>query len=226
MIDRNRTHSESSFFYDQPTSCLQPSLLGYTPAILFAPFNLLAEGDSIMDILETVMKAGGGAVVQQMAKNFGVGESQAQGALGQLLPALARGLTRNASSSEGLSSLLGALTKGNHQKYIDDPSMLSGQAAVDDGNGILGHIFGSKDVSRSVASRAAEKTGVGADILKKMLPIVASLAMGALGKKAGSLGGNNAQASSGLSGFASFLDFDNDGSIADDLLGMVAKRFF
>ncbi len=183
-----------------------------------------------MNILETVMQARGGSVVHQLAKNFGVGESQAQRALGQLLPALARGLSRNASSSDGLSSLLGALNKGNHQRYLDDPSQLTDQSAIDEGNGILGHIFGSKDVSRNVASRAAEKTGIGTDILKKMLPVAASLAMGALGKKAGNLGvlgdGNSAPASTGLSGFASFLDFDNDGSIADDLLGMVAKRFF
>jgi len=45
---------------------------------------------------------------------------------------------------------------------------------VQDGNGILGHIFGSKDVSREVAARASAQSGVGADVLKKLLPIGAS----------------------------------------------------
>jgi hypothetical protein len=47
-----------------------------------------------------------------------------------------------------------------------------------DGNGILGHILGSKDVSRQVAAQASARTGIGADVLKKMLPLVATLAMG------------------------------------------------
>jgi len=44
-------------------------------------------------------------------------------------------------------------------------------------------LFGSKDVSRAVAGRAAEQTGIGADVLKKMLPMVATMAMGSLSKQ-------------------------------------------
>ena len=47
-----------------------------------------------------------------------------------------------------------------------------------DGNGILGHIFGSKDVSRQVAARAAQSSGVAPDILAKMLPLVAATGHG------------------------------------------------
>ncbi len=183
-----------------------------------------------MNLLDTILNAGGGAVVQNMSKSLGLGESQTQTALGQLLPAVARAIGKNSSSGDGLSALLGALGKGNHQRYLDDPSMLSHEDCAREGNGILGHLFGSKDVSRGIATRAAEETGVGADILKKMLPMVASVAMGALSQKAagsGMLGAQQAQAQpSGLGGLSSFLDFDGDGSIADDLLGIAAKKFF
>ncbi len=111
--------------------------------------------------------------------------------------------------------------------------MLGNTDTITDGNGILGHLFGSKDVSRNVATRASANTGIGADILKKMLPMVASLAMGALSQKAAGSPMQGAQAqeqnqgqSSGLGGLASLLDFDGDGSIADDLLGIAAKKFF
>ncbi len=182
-----------------------------------------------MNLLDTILNAGGGAVVQNMSKSLGLGESQTQSALGQLLPAVARAIGNNASSGDGLSSLLGALGGGNHQRFLDNPSMLGHEDCTKEGNGILGHLFGSKDVSRGLASRAAEKTGVGADILKKMLPMVASVAMGALSQKAAGSGmlGSQAQAQpSGLGGLSSFLDFDGDGSIADDLLGIAAKKFF
>ena len=182
-----------------------------------------------MNLVETILNAGGGAVVQQMSKSLGLGQSQTQNALGQLLPIVARAMGNNASSNDGLGSLLGALGKGNHQKYVDNPEMLGNADTITDGNGILGHLFGSKDVSRNIATRASANTGVGADILKKMLPMVASVAMGALSQQAAGSAMQGAQAQgqpSGLGGLASLLDFDGDGSIADDLLGIAAKKFF
>ena len=38
---------------------------------------------------------------------------------------------------------MSALSKGNHQRYIDSPQSLGDQKAVADGNGILGHVLGS-----------------------------------------------------------------------------------
>jgi len=61
--------------------------------------------------------------------------------------------------------------------------MLSRQETVQDGNAILGHLFGSKDVSRAVAGHAAAQTGIDTGLLKKMLPLVASMAMGSLSKQ-------------------------------------------
>lgn len=180
-----------------------------------------------MNLLETLLSS---PALKQVAQQVGVGESDARNAIGKLLPALTRGLQKNASAGGGLESLLGALSKGNHQQYLDKPETLSSQGSIDDGNKILGHILGSKDVSRNVAGHAAAKTGLDSGIIRKMLPLIASVAMGALSKKAGGAGLLSAalsggQASSGLGLISSFLDSDKDGSIADDLLNL-AKRFF
>ncbi len=176
-----------------------------------------------MDLINMLLNQGGGKAVSQIADNFGLDESQAVSAISNLLPALGQGLARNASTQGGLESLLGALTGGQHQRYLEDPSILSQQDSIDDGNGILGHILGSKDVSRQVAQQTSERTGIGADILKKMLPMVASLAMGMLSRQTAS-----AQSASPAAGLTSilgqFLDTNRDGSIADDVLGM-ASRF-
>ncbi len=182
-----------------------------------------------MNLLDTIINAGGGAIVQNMSKSLGLGETQTQSALGQLLPAVARAIGNNGSSGDGLGALLGALGKGNHQRYLENPELLGQNDTVNDGNNILGHLFGNKEVSRNIASKASANTGIGADILKKMLPMVASVAMGALSQKAvgsGMLGAQAQAQPSGLGSLASFLDFDGDGSIADDLLGIVAKKFF
>ncbi len=176
-----------------------------------------------MNILETVLQAAGGSAVDTLAKNFGLNGSQASAVIGQLIPALSRGMQKNTQSEDGLDALIGALKGGKHNQYLDNPEDLLKSKNIDDGNKILGHLFGEKQVSREVAARAATNTGVDSSIIKKMLPVIASLAMGAMSKQSSQAGINSPQ-SSGVSDMLSgFLDADGDGSIADDLLGMASK---
>ena len=182
-----------------------------------------------MNLMDMILDAQNGAVVRQIADNLQLDEGQARSAMGALIPAISRGIGNNASSSQGLDDLIGALGRGNHHQYLDDPASLGQQAAVVDGNGILGHIFGSKEVSRQVASRAAENTGIDSGILKKMLPMLAGAAMGAMSKNGFGSGATANRLSGGQEGgigalLASFLDADKDGSAVDDILGM-ASRF-
>ena len=185
-----------------------------------------------MNLLETILNAQNGGVVRQMANNFQLDEGQAQSAMGALIPALTRGIRKNTSSSQGLEDLVGALARGKHSEYIENPDALRQPKAVDEGNGILGHIFGSKEVSRQVASHAAENTGIDSGILKQMLPMLASVAMGALSKNQfGSTAAAANQPSSAPGGsdigslLTSFLDADKDGSALDDILGMAGRLF-
>lgn len=198
-----------------------------------------------MNLLDLVLNNSG--AVQQMARQFGLGEDQAQSALSAVLPALAGAVRQNASDENGLGGLLGALASGNHQRYLDDPSFLGSQEAVQDGNGILGHLLGSPDVSRQLAQHASAQTGVGTDIIKKMLPMAAGLLMGGLSRGssaqmgagagggllgagaqmlAGMMGGGQPQQSTGsgiLGMLTPLIDQNRDGSAMDDVLGMAAR---
>ena len=119
---------------------------------------------------------------------------------------------------------MSALSSGNHGQYIDNPASLGDQASVTDGNGILGHRLGGKDVSRQVASRAAAQTGLSANVLKRMLPLAATLMMGTFSKQSADasplsagLGGSGGIASM----LTPLLDGNRDGSIVDDVTGMI-----
>jgi hypothetical protein len=101
-----------------------------------------------------------------------------------LVPALSAGLRQNLQSPEGLSGLINALPAGIHRRFVDDPAVLGDPAAVDDGNGILGHVLGSKEASRGVAARAGAHTGLGPEVMKRMPPLVATLVMGAMSRQA------------------------------------------
>lgn len=176
---------------------------------------------------------------QQLGRQFGLSDDMTQQAMSALIPALAAGLKSNASKPGGVEALLGALNKGSHQKYVDDPSLLERPETRTDGNSILGHLLGSKEVSRAVASRASEKTGLGDDVLKQMLPVLATMVMGSLAKKseepdtlsqlAGLLGGGQSQQrqSGGLGGLLGGLlgGGRQQQSAQSDGLGMLGALF-
>jgi len=136
-----------------------------------------------INLLDMIMSAQGGATAQQAGAQLGLNQQQSQSAIAALLPAISSALKQNTANPQGLAGLLGALQGGQHEQYLENPQMLGQQQTVNDGNAILGHLFGSKDVSRAVAGHAAQQTGIGSDVLKKLLPLVATMAMGSLSKQ-------------------------------------------
>jgi hypothetical protein len=179
-----------------------------------------------MNILDVVMNSGNGAAVRQLGSQFGLNEAQTASALQALLPALAGGVQRNAQTPDGVAGLASALSSGRHQRYLEQPESLTDPGTVDDGNGILGHILGSKDVSREVASRASTQTGIGADVLKRMLPLAAAMLMGGLAQR-NTQGGSPLGAQTGGGGLmgmlSGLLDQNRDGSVVDDITGMMGR---
>lgn len=176
-----------------------------------------------MNLLDLIQNAGGGNAIGRISSQFGLSDAQTQSALGALLPTLGGALQRNAQQSGGLEDLLGALGGAQHSQYLDDPSALASPDAVAAGNGILGQLLGSKDVSRALANQASAQTGIGPDVLKALLPMAATLLMGSLNKQSASAAA--APAEGGLLGMLTpMLDQNRDGSAMDDILGM-ATRF-
>ena len=163
-------------------------------------------------------------ILDALGKQFGLDANQVRSAIEWLTPALTRGLQRQASESSGLEDIWKALETGDHQKFVDDPKYLRSPATVKEGNSILGHIFGSKEVSRNVAQHASQQTGISSGILKQMLPYVASAVMGALSKKMAPVAGAQSDQQS-QSMLLSWLDADKDGSVVDDILGHAFRQF-
>ena len=186
-----------------------------------------------MSLLKAILEAQNGGAIKQIAQQFNLPAGDVSAGVAQWLPALTGAMKRNAAQPGGLESLLGALKGGGHSRYLEQPEQITQQAAINDGNGILGHLLGSKDVSRQVATQASQKTGIDVGVLKKMLPMVAAMTMGSMGREVQSAG-IEAPAPGAQSQFApqdvlgklsGILDADNDGSVVDNLLGL-AKKFF
>jgi hypothetical protein len=134
-------------------------------------------------LFDMLSQSQNGHGMEILARQFNLSQQQAQLAVEALLPAFSQGLKRNTADPYGLGAFMTAMASGQHAKYFEDATRAFSPQGVDEGNGILGHLFGSKDLSRAVASQAAQASGVSQQILQQMLPAVASMLMGGLFKQ-------------------------------------------
>lgn len=133
-----------------------------------------------MNLTDILAQTGG---IESMAKDLGIPPAMAKQGAEALLPAILGGFKKQAQSGgiEGLGGLLGQLGGGG----LLDSVLGSQPTPVAPGNEVLGQIFGSKDVSRTVAGQAATQTGLDSGLLKKMLPILAMMVAGYMAKQGG-----------------------------------------
>ena len=150
---------------------------------------------TLFDILAQAQNGNG---MQALAQQYGLSMQQTQAAVAALLPAFSQGLQRSTADPYGLGAFMTAMASGQHAKYFEDATRAFSPQGLNEGNGILGHLFGSKELSRAVAGQAAQATGVSQQILQQMLPAIASMVMGGLFKQttgqmqaAGGFGGGN-----------------------------------
>lgn len=138
-----------------------------------------------MELLDILAQAQDGQALRNAGRQFGLSDEQTVEAFGMLAPVIASGIRKNMDRDGGYDGLMNALSSGRHERYFDDPDAVQYGNVVNDGNKILGHIFGSKDVSRGVAMQASSMSGIGGTILKQLLPVIASMVLGSLTKRMG-----------------------------------------
>ena len=180
-----------------------------------------------MDLQQLINQMGG---VEQIARELGVSNDQAASGAAALLPAILGGFKQQARAQPGglgdLVNILGGLGGGGLLDEVLSPQPTN----VSRGNDVLGQIFGSKDVSRTVARGASAQSGLDPALLTKMLPMLAMLAGGFLSRQgsagapsAGAMPGARAAPGGGLGDLASMLDFDRDGNPLNDILGAAGQ---
>lgn len=137
----------------------------------------------MLPLFEMMMKAQDGKAMDAMAKQFGLAQEQMQQAMAALMPAFSTGLKRSVANPYDFSSLMTAASSGNYAQYFEDLTKAFSPKGIADGNNVLALIFGSKDVSRAVAAQAEQMSGIGQEIYKQMMPIVANTMMGGFFKQ-------------------------------------------
>ncbi len=163
-----------------------------------------------MDISSILVQSG---AIDGIANQLGIPPAMARAGAGALLPSILGGMKGQAQQqSGGLGDLIGMLGGMGGAGMLEQ--VLSPNAAnVSQGNEVLGQIFGSKDVSRTVAADASAKSGIDAETLKKMLPLLAMAVAGYMAYQ-GRQGGAAAPAQADAGGLGGGL-----GGILGSILG-------
>ena len=181
------------------------------------------------DLISILQQTGGIAAI---ATQLGISPQVAEQGAAALLPAVVGGFSKHADSAGGgegglgsLIGMLGGLGGAGLATNVLGPE----ETDVGKGNDVLSQIFGSKDVSRTVASHAAGQTGLDPALLKKMLPILAMLVAGYMSHQASAAQGQPSGGGMGgmLGGVLGSLlggGSTRHGSNAlDEIIGMAGK---
>lgn len=192
-----------------------------------------------MNINELLNSSTGSDIINNISQKFGLDQNQATAALSAALPMIVGGLGRNAQTQEGAQSIENALQQHTPDRLNDINGFFSmGDSVQQEGQGILGHIFGNK--KEQVETGIAQKSGISLGKIAPIIAMVAPLVLSYLNKEkqtsnqsGGGIadilgnvlgGGNNNQQQGGIMGMVTgFLDKDGDGDIMDDLMGMFKK---
>jgi hypothetical protein len=189
----------------------------------------------ILDLLNGPM---GKMLINGAGKQLGMGEAKAGSAIQAAMPLILGAMKNNASSPEGAAGLLKALGSNSHGGGIlDNLGSILGGGGIDedvmkDGEGILGHVFGGRE--ENVAHAVSKSSGIDLGQAMSVLKVAAPFIMGYLGKEkraqgvsdqngigdllGGMLGGGEKESQSMIN---RLLDADGDGSIIDDVAGML-----
>jgi hypothetical protein len=131
-----------------------------------------------MTLNDILQSAQGGAGLKSLAAEFGLTQQETLAAAQAILPALSQGLRRAAETPRGLGGLIGEMASGVHAPSYSDPSQT--RTAADVGEAALVAIFGDPEVAEKVSLEISRAYGLAPQLVARLLPAVASMALGGL----------------------------------------------
>jgi hypothetical protein len=188
-------------------------------------------------ILDGVMQQLDGESMQKMSNALGTDNATTSNAVNAALPLLVAALAKNSASPDGANALAGALDRDHDGSALNNVSSLLDGAQGGMGQKILGHILGGRqtNITQSLGASTGLDGGKASALLAMLAPMVLAylgrqkreqgLDAGGLGSVLGSERAGMAARGGALGGLMSMLDRDHDGSVVDDVGGMVGKMF-
>jgi hypothetical protein len=138
----------------------------------------------MFNLNDIIQNAQGGKAIENLATQFGITPDQAQAAVQAIIPALSTAFMQKLGQPGELGSIISAITDSSHQASFSNPEAAQSETTAQKGGDVINNIFGSNHIANQIAQRVANATGLRADVIMQMLPVVASIAIGGLAKAA------------------------------------------
>ncbi len=189
----------------------------------------------ILDLLNSDI---GKQIINGVSSDSNQPQDKTKTVMSMALPLLMGAMKRNTATPDGAAGLMSALSGKHDGSILDNLGSLFGggvdEEVKNDGAGILKHVLGNSQ--NNVTNALSQKSGMDTGAVMNVLKVAAPILLGYLGKQQRQ---QPAQSSSGIEGLLggmlgggkqqnkqqslieSVLDGDNDGSILDDVAGMV-----
>ncbi|AUS04065.1 DUF937 domain-containing protein [Pseudotamlana carrageenivorans] len=189
------------------------------------------------EIIDLLNSDQGKTLINGVAEQTNQPQRKTKDVLTMALPLLTAAMKQNTKTTQGADGLYNAINTKHDGSILDDlEGLFKGGVNTDvinDGGNILNHVLGPKQ--QHVENTLSAKSGMDANSVSQILKIAAPLLLGLLGKKSrqnnvnnpsdlgsllgGLLGGNASGHEQNL--LESILDADGDGSVIDDVAGML-----
>lgn len=193
-----------------------------------------------MDLQQLLGGSLGKEATELISQQLGIDANQAQSAVNLALPTILNALNKNAATEEGAAALTSAISNDHNGSELGNLAGLAKTALGGQGASILQHVFGGAE--QNVTSVVSQNAGIGGVQASQVLQILAPIVLNALGNQSQQTGGgiNIGNIAGILSNFvgnhqqqapqnqdliSQLLDRDKDGSIADDVVGMLGNLF-
>ncbi len=134
----------------------------------------------MFSLSEIFQNAQGGHAVENLASQFGLSPEQVDGAVKALIPALSMAFLSKLKDPSSLSGLATSLSDGQHTSTFASPDAAQSSETAAKGTDILSQLFGSSHIVTQIAQQASSITGLRAEVLVQMLPVIASVIAGGL----------------------------------------------
>jgi hypothetical protein len=132
-------------------------------------------------LFDVIRSAGGGRFVSALASKAGITPDEAEEAMRALLPEIGHAIRRTEESGSGAAMVSAAMHDECYARYLEQPDALSEPAAVTDGEHVLEDVL--DDERGQLIRRVAAAIGPNEEEVRDLLPLIAPLAMAALGQK-------------------------------------------
>jgi hypothetical protein len=187
-------------------------------------------------LLELLNSPAGRQIINGMANETGQPENKTADVLSMAMPLLLGAMKKNAAAPNGAEGLMNAISSKHDGGILDNlGGLFEGGVdtkVLDDGAGILGHVFGNKQAG--IENALSQKSGLDADTIARILKIAAPIVLGYLGRQKAQGNVNSANGLGNLLGsmlggqpqenqslIMNLIDTDGDGSVLDDVADMV-----